>query len=209
MMKMKLKVCGMIWPENLRELENRVSPDFIGFIFYPKSKRNFFRGNGQIHQAIPPEKRVGVFVNENLPTIIETAKQLEISTIQLHGNETPAFCADLKKKGFRIIKAFGIRNAEDFSRYREYEGCCDFFLLDTKTEKHGGSGQKFDWQLLDDFPSETPYLLSGGIAPGDEEKIGQLKKKPFALDINSRFETEPGTKDIERILTFKSKLSQL
>ncbi len=199
----------MIWPENLRELENRVSPDFIGFIFYHKSKRNFFRGNGQIHQVISPEKRVGVFVNENLSSIIETAKQLEISTIQLHGNETPAFCADLKNKGFRIIKAFGIRNAEDFSRCREYEGCSDFFLLDTKTEHHGGSGQKFDWQLLDDFSSETPYFLSGGIAPGDEEKIGQLIKKPFALDINSRFETEPGTKDIEKILTFKNKLSQL
>jgi phosphoribosylanthranilate isomerase len=208
-MKIKLKVCGMIWPGNLRELENSVSPDFVGFIFYSGSKRNFFRGNGQIPLEIPPAKRVGVFVNEKLPIIIETAKQLEISTIQLHGSETPDFCAGLRNSGFRVIKAFGITTAADLNQCADYETACDFFLLDTKTENHGGSGQKFDWGCLDDFNPQTPYFLSGGISPGDETAIKKLNVKPFALDINSRFETEPGMKNIQHIVNFKNKISEI
>jgi len=149
-----------------------------------------------------------VFVNSSVEEIILTQIKYKLDYIQLHGNENAEFCKELFLKNIKIIKAFGIDEYFDFSETLEYKPYCSYFLFDTKTESHGGSGKKFDWQILNFNKVGMPFFLSGGIDEEDIEEIKKIKNKNFfAIDINSRFEISPALKNIEKIKLFIDKLN--
>lgn len=194
---MIVKICGMRDAENIRAAE-ALGPDLMGFIFYEKSPRR-----AEVRPAYLPakEKRTGVFVNHGIGFILGKVDEFGLSWVQLHGSESPSDCLELKDKGLRVIKAFSIATAEDLSHVQDYEGCCDMYLFDTKTPGVGGSGRSFDWKLLDGYKGITPFLLSGGIGPDTD--LSAVKHPMLAgYDLNSRFETEPGLKNIEELGRF-------
>lgn len=171
-----------------------LKPDYMGFIFYPKSPRYA----GALDPAALPDnvRRVGVFVNASLSEIESTAKRYGLHSIQLHGSESPETCQTLRNKGYEVIKAFGIETTDDFQQAMPYEGFCDLFLFDTRTPAHGGSGQRFDWRLLDRYNGKIPFLLSGGISSDNAEEILNIEHPCFyGIDLNSRFEIEAGLKN--------------
>lgn len=195
-----IKVCGMTEAENIRNVE-QLGVDMIGFIFYPKSPRCLC----QMPEYMPIHaKRVGVFVNENKEDILMYADRFALNYIQLHGNESPEYCRSLHSNGLHLIKAFSISQPKDLTEVSAYKGLCDYYLFDTKTPQYGGSGNQFDWSLLNRYYSETtPFLLSGGINPYSAKAIREFHHPHLAgVDINSRFETSPGIKDVERIGRF-------
>lgn len=207
-MQLKIKVCGMRNSQNILELA-KLKPDYIGFIFYAKSPRYAASLDKAVLALLPASiKKVGIFVNESVEIMLETATKYSLNALQLHGNETAIECLHLREKDYTIIKAFSIEEAIDFEKLTDYEGACDYFLFDTKTPQHGGSGLKFDWSLLENYKGNTPFFLSGGIGLDDVEAIKQITHPQFvAIDINSKFETEPGFKDIEKVKTFKERLT--
>jgi phosphoribosylanthranilate isomerase len=195
-MSTMIKVCGMREEENIRDLI-LIKPSLIGLILFPGSSR-FVKDPQKLADIFSEERSfqlVGVFVNEQKSRILELHKLLNFDLIQLHGQESPSFCEDLKSMGLKIIKVFGIDCEEDFSRTAPYANSSDFFLFDTLTSTHGGSGRKFDWSLLDSYKGKVPFFLSGGIGPEDKPAIDH---PCFAgIDLNSRFEVSPGLKDID------------
>ena len=200
-MKQKLicKVCGMTLGDNIRQVE-QLGADWIGFIFYPRSPRFL--------DALPDylplrAERVGVFVDRPKEEVLMYADRFGLQAVQLHGHESPGYCRTLRGRGLRIIKAFPIATADDLLATTDYEGCCDYYLFDTKSEKFGGSGNQFDWNLLHRYQGHTPFLLSGGINQYSTQAIKQFHHPRLAgIDINSRFETSPGLKDVTRIKNF-------
>ncbi len=195
----KIKVCGMRESQNIRDLM-QLAPDYIGFIFYEKSPR--YAGHilkPEITRAIPePIKKTGVFVNESLKKMLLIGEKYLLNTVQLHGNELPETCRDLQKQGYEVIKTFSLKTSDDIEKTRAYTDFCNYFLFDTPTNAHGGSGRKFDWSILKAVPSGQPFFLSGGIEESDAVTImNAIPGNPYALDINSRFETSPGLKNIE------------
>ncbi len=202
---MKLKVCGM--HHNVSAVA-AINPDYLGFIFYGKSARNFTLESIEISSS---SKRVGVFVDESYEKILEKITQFDLQLIQLHGSESPNFCKDIRKQGVAVIKVFSIKDRFDFSRLVPYESVVDYFLFDTKGELPGGNGFVFDWRVLQEYPSSVPYFLSGGIGLDQLEELEQFlasdaAKHCHAIDVNSKFEIEPGLKQIEQLELFKSKL---
>ena len=198
-----MKVCGLNNQVNMEELVT-LQPDFMGFIFYEKSKRFFQKENEKINfvRKIKSINKVGVFVNAAFEEIIKKVKELDLQFVQLHGDESPEFCADLQKE-VKVIKAFRIDHNFDFKSTEAYLQTCEYFLFDCFTEAYGGSGQKFNWRQLLDFPFNKKYFLSGGIKPTDAANIKNLNLPGlFAIDINSGFETEPGLKNIPAIKNF-------
>lgn len=180
--------------------------NMLGFIFYPRSPRYVVGKIDPLEIAILPEhiSKVGVFVNENEALIETNAKTYHIDTLQLHGSESPEMCRNLKNKGFRIIKAFNLTRQNNFDAYAPY---CDFFLFDTPSEQHGGTGAKFDWSLLNNYKGSVSFLLSGGIGPNDAEELKQINHPQIAgIDINSKFEVVPGRKNFELIKHFFGKV---
>ena len=202
---MKIKVCGMKDPENMQAL-SELPIDMMGLIFYEKSPRCIDERNAdQINALSLDIPKVGVFVDAPLEVISEKVERFQLQFVQLHGKESPDFCRALRKEGVAVIKAFQIKTIEDLKMCRLYEDCCDYFLFDTPTHKFGGSGNKFDWEALSAYTGTIPFFLSGGIAPEDAETIHQLNfPQLFAVDLNSRFETAPGIKDIDKIREFIS-----
>lgn len=198
-----IKVCGMTNGENIRQTE-QLGVDFIGFIFYPRSPRFLF----EMPTYLPARSwRVGVFVNESKDNILMYADRFGLDYIQLHGNESPEFCHNLQAAGMKLIKAFSIATPRDLSSVPAYEGLCQYYLFDTKTPQYGGSGNQFDWTLLNRYTGNTPFLLSGGINQYSAAAIRNFHHPRLAgVDINSRFESSPGLKDIGRIQTFISEL---
>lgn len=198
-----IKVCGMREADNIRALEQS-GVDVIGFIFYPKSPRYVAEKPAYLPFSA---KRVGVFVNETLDTITAVANLYELDFIQLHGNESPEECRNLRKTGKKIIKAFSIAAKEDLYATKNYESVCDYFLFDTKCPDYGGSGKQFDWSVLENYTGNTPFLLSGGI---DIDSIDSLKTfqhpQLVGYDLNSKFEISPALKDINLIERFLSVL---
>jgi phosphoribosylanthranilate isomerase len=207
---LKIKVCGMRSAYSIVEV-SQLPIDFMGFIFYKKSPRYDKDLNVWAVEYIPKNiQKVGVFVNAPKETILETVEKFDLQLVQLHGNESPEFCNTVGAGSARpkIIKAFQIASKADFNRCVEYESTCDYFLFDTKTPQFGGSGNKFDWQILSAYKGKTPFFLSGGIAPEDAEAIKKLNfPQLYAIDLNSRFEIEPGFKDVEKLKQFIQKLS--
>ncbi len=190
---MKLKICGMKYPENILEV-SQLLPDYLGFIFYEKSSRFF---DGKIPKIPNSIKKVGVFVDATLEDINSKIKKYNLNLIQLHGNETKEFCLNLKKDKIEIIKVFSVDDDFDFEVLKEYENVCDYFLFDTKGKLHGGNGITFNWQILENYKSKKPLFLSGGIGIEEISKIKNLNLPIFAIDVNSKFEIEPGLKNIK------------
>ena len=194
-------------PENM-QLVAALQPDLMGFIFYPKSPRYAEPLDMATLDALPESiKKIGVFVNENLENVLTIAHKYNLDGMQLHGTELETMCAELRKAGYIVIKAFPIAEAYNFKVTKKYEGTCDYFLFDTKTDAYGGSGIKFNWAMLDEYTGNTPFLLSGGIAPDDADAILKIKHPEFAgIDLNSKFEIEPGLKNVELLNVFLKEL---
>ena len=197
---MKLKVCGMRDAENIKAL-GELNPDFIGFIFYDKSPR--FVGNElevQVLNSLPSGiKKVGVFVNASIDYILQNVRKYRLNYVQLHGNEMPDFCKSLRLKGVNIIKAFRVDDTFIFSQLNNYKPHVDFFLFDAKGDGYGGNGITFDWNILKKYDNEKPYFLAGGISPDNVDELKNITPKPYAVDVNSKFELSPGMKDIEKL----------
>lgn len=204
---MKIKICGMKIPENIRAIA-ALQPDLMGFIFYPKSPRYAEPLDSVTLNAIPKTiQKIGVFVNEDIENILTSVYKYKLDGVQLHGAENVDVCKKIKDTGLLVLKAFPVAEAYNFKVTKTYEGACDYFLFDTKTDAYGGSGVKFDWQMLDEYKGETPFLLSGGIAPDDAEAILKIEHPKFAgIDLNSKFEIEPGLKYVEILRVFLKEL---
>lgn len=204
---MKIKICGMKYQDNIKEVA-ALQPDYLGFIFYDKSARYFQDDMPEISQTI---KKVGVFVDAELQEVIKTSKKHKLNAVQLHGAESPEYCKDLKSQNLEIIKVFSVKNQFNFDHLKPYELVCDYYLFDTKGKLPGGNGYTFDWNILEDYPSTKPYFLSGGIGLDEIENIKAFLKSDasiycYAIDVNSKFEREPGLKNIEKLKEFKSHL---
>ena len=200
---MKIKICGMKIPENILAVA-ALQPDFMGFIFYPKSPRFAEPLDIATLNALPQSiKKIGVFVNENMENILTFVYKYKLDGVQLHGTELVGMCKEFRESGLIVIKAFPIAEAYNFKVTKPYEGACDYFLFDTKTDAYGGSGLKFNWKMLDEYKGQTPFLLSGGIAADDAEAILKIEHPKFAgIVLNSRFELKPGLKNIDLLKTF-------
>lgn len=194
-------------PENIGQLA-ALGIDYIGFIFYPPSKRYVESIDQHTLNDLPQDlKRTGVFVNAGKEEILQRIFQFGLNALQLHGSESPELCTELKQTELEIIKAFGVDEDFDFGLLKAYEGKVDYFLFDTKTKQHGGSGLTFDWRLLDNYKLETPYFLSGGLDENNIFEALELNDHRFyGLDLNSRFEISPALKDIEKLKTAINKL---
>ena len=212
---MKLKVCGMKYHTNILEIA-ALQPDYMGFIFYEKSSRFFNEELAQLPDSI---KKVGVFVNASAETIIEKLSDYQLQAIQLHGEESVEFCNILKikiaqtftNKPIEIIKVFSVGEHFNFEQLHAFENCCDYFLFDTKGALPGGNGFTFDWNLLQTYPSSKPYFLSGGIGLESMPALEDFKQNPiskncYAIDVNSKFEIEPGLKNKEKLEQLKKML---
>lgn len=208
-----IKVCGMRDIENINQLQE-LDIDFMGIIRYSKSKR--FVDDSQkekVAQQTMNKGTVGVYVNESLENILKDIIPLQLDVIQLHGDEDSAFAKALLEIDIKIFKAFQISDDFDFNSLKEWEALAAqyvgklFFLFDTATPNYGGSGKKFNWSILDSYKGEVPFLLSGGISKDDVALVKEFKHNMFlGIDLNSKFETEPGVKNIEEIKTFIEKL---
>lgn len=207
----------MTYKNNI-EAVAQLQPDYLGFIFYEKSARNY--KNNSIPELSKNIKKVGVFVNENFETVVKKVQQFNLQAVQLHGNESPEYCLQLKEEFraelnetvFEIIKVFNIKDKFDFSVLEPYEAICDYFLFDTKGKLPGGNGFTFNWNVLKNYPSTKPYFLSGGIGLNEIDKIKEFKKSTaskycYAIDVNSKFEIEPGLKNIEDLEKFRFKIN--
>ena len=203
-----VKVCGMRNAENIRDVE-ALGIDMMGFIFYPKSSRYVSARPAYLPQKC---KRVGVFVNATIDDIRQHIADYSLDIVQLHGHESTdsirslrSLCGDV----ISIIKAFNIATKEDLNATTPYAGLVDYFLFDTKGPSVGGNGEKFDWSVLEAYNGDTPFLLSGGIGPDDTGRILDYHHpKCIGIDLNSRFEIEPGIKDITKLKTFLNDVKQ-
>lgn len=211
-------------PENIRAVEE-LGVDMIGFIFVPQSKRyvRMISSNAGILPDYADERqnetsaagkkaplRVGGFVDDMPQNIITRIYNYNLDYVQLHGDESAVMIDNLRRsvdpdihKGLKIIKAISVASENDVKRWREYEGHADMLLFDTKGDEAGGNGRHFDWELLNAYDGNIPFLLSGGIDIDDALEIRKINNPMFAgVDINSRFETEPAVKDVEKIRNF-------
>ena len=206
-----------------------MQPDYLGFIFYENSSRNF---NATIPEVPDSVKKIGVFVNAKFDFIIDKVETHNLQGVQLHGDESPEFCNQIKRhyeeqsdevisldkinylsQSFIIIKVFSIKNLFDFNILEPYEDVCKYYLFDTKGKKRGGNGKTFNWNVFKKYKSKKPYFLSGGIGPDEMESLLLFLKRPEAdlcctLDVNSKFETASGIKDIKQLKEFRYQLTK-
>ena len=201
--------------ENIRQIDELGCVDWMGFIFWPHSSRYVDERPSYLPEHA---KRVGVFVNEDPGRILQIAADYQLDFIQLHGHESPEYVRSLMKQlsmrslshsgePVGAIKAFNIATADDLKQTEVYEGIVDYFLFDTKGKMVGGNGEKFDWDVLQAYKGNTPFILSGGIGPDDAERLKTVNCQLSAvncigIDLNSRFEIAPALKDVNRILEF-------
>lgn len=208
--------------DNIRDI-SALGVDMIGLIFYPPSPRyvqQFSSGAGIIPDYAPDmgktPLRVGVFVDDMPQNIVTRVYNYKLDYIQLHGNEPRETLENLRttigpdiKPKIKIIKAISVSSAEDIKKYKEYVGAADLFLFDTKCKTVGGSGEQFDWQVLQAYDGDVPFLLSGGIGPDDAERIKNFHHpKCIGIDLNSKFEIEPALKDVEKLKQFLVKIKR-
>lgn len=213
MLNIKLKICGMKFPENIQEI-GKLELDLLGFIFYENSVRNYTEST--IISLPNTIKKVGVFVNERPEKIIKTIQKYELDMIQLHGKETKNYCLDLKSQiiknqlDIEIIKSFSVDDYFVFQTLNDYH-MVDYFLFDTKGKLFGGNGTKFNWEILTKYKLTKPYFLSGGIGLEDISSVHKFLKTPasnhcLGIDVNSRFEIGAGLKNIQKLQEFKTQL---
>ena len=204
---MKIKICGMKYPDNILEV-GALLPDYMGFIFWEKSARFF---DGEIPQLPQSIKKVGVFVNESVQNIIEKINKHDLQAVQLHGKESVEFCQHFKSIidcKIEIIKVFSADENFDFEIIKPFESVCDYFLFDTKGKLPGGNGTTFDWTILKKYNSDKPFFLSGGIGINELKAIEEISKSNlpiYGVDVNSKFELEPGLKNKNLFSNFKRK----
>ncbi len=205
---MKLKACGLKDPDNINEIV-KLNVNYIGFIFYKPSSRYFNDSLSFDQVRIIPKHitKTGVFVNEDLYSVFNTVAHYDLDAVQLHGNESAEDCLHLKQY-VKVIKAFGIDEHFDFKILAAYKDSVDYFLFDTATKEHGGSGKIFDHSLLNNYKLEVPFFLSGGLSLENMNEISAFQHpKLIGYDINSKFETQPGKKDINKIKQFIDQLN--
>jgi phosphoribosylanthranilate isomerase len=193
---------------NIVDLAN-LNPDYLGLIFYQYSKRYVGNLDKVLLNSLPQSiKLTGVFVDEEIEEVIEMALEYNLNALQLHGSESVAYCQQLKNdlsikapsKKIDLLKAFGISSTFNFGILKPYNDVVDYFLFDTKTEGHGGSGLIFDWRKLEDYKEEKPFFLSGGLSLENIQEVHELALEHlYGVDLNSKFEIEPGLKDIESL----------
>ena len=205
---MRLKVCGMRELENISAL-SELDPNYIGFIFWSESSRF-------VDKKTPPlDKKIiktGVFVDATFDYILNKIKDHQLDAVQLHGQESCSYCKVIKDYGLKVIKSFSIKNTFDFNTLEDYENSCDYYLFDTKGKLPGGNGFTFNWKILNEYPSQKPFFLSGGIGVDNLNEIKKLVKTKLpihAIDVNSKFETAPGNKNIELLKKFKKEIDEL
>jgi phosphoribosylanthranilate isomerase len=206
---MELKVCGMREPENMRSLISEIRPDWMGLIFYPKSPR-FVSDEKSTEMKAFSVKKVGVFVNEKEVEILKRVTQFGLSAIQLHGTESPDFVKSLgEKTKAELWKVISVGDQIDWKSLEGYLPLVSKFLFDTATAAHGGSGKRFDWKVLETYPFDKGFLLSGGLDEESAEEVLALRQQIPQLqgvDLNSKFEDAPGVKNIEKLIRFKNKI---
>ena len=229
---MMIKVCGMRDSENIRAVAE-LKVDLMGFIFYPKSPRYVQMISSQAgilpdyseerlqkmkkreteetkNTELTYPRKVGVFVDDMPQNIVTRVYNYNLDYVQLQGNEQPVMLDNLRRTldpdihpGIKIIKAISIKSKDDIRRWRDYRGTADMLLFDTQCSGYGGSGERFDWNVLEDYDGDIPFLLSGGIGPDDAERVLTFHHPMcVGIDLNSRFETEPGIKDVARLKAF-------
>ena len=206
---MLVKVCGMREPENIEQVA-QLGVDLMGFIFYPKSPRYVSHVLAR-SDADRKVCRVGVFVNDSIPDMVDRIHSFSLNAVQMHGSESRELCEQLREANgdIKIIKAISVSNVGDIQKYKEYVGAVDYFLFDTKCKTVGGSGQQFDWQVLDEYDGDVPFLLSGGIGPEDVSRVRSFHHSQcVGIDLNSRFEIEPGIKDVEKLRRFLNEIKK-
>ena len=204
-----LKICGMREVGNISAVAD-LHPDYMGFIFYPGSKR--FVGNDfEIPKEFPSDiKRVGVFVNETNIQILRLAERHALDFVQLHGGESIDQCASLVNHGLRVIKAFGIDEQFEFEQVKSYRPFVSYFLFDAKGKNFGGNGISFDWNILHEYDQETPFFLSGGVSLSNVADVGVCRNMNLhALDVNSGVESGIGIKEVELVRRLKLEIKDL
>ena len=196
-----------------------LKPDYLGFIFWHKSPRN-------LNHPLPEKlggliSRIGVFVDAPKEYVRKKFDEHQLSGVQLHGTESPAYCRELREELSEIstgeallIKAFSVGDTFDFEQVEPYLTICDYFLFDTKGKLPGGTGRAFNWELLKGYPFEKPFFLSGGIGPDDVPKIREFLKTEsavfcHAVDLNSKFEIRAGEKEVRSLKTFMDEIRRL
>lgn len=207
--EIKLKVCGMRNASNIRQVA-QLQPDYLGFILYAPSPR-YVGEYFDLPKDLPPSiKRVGVFVNEATPVIIQHAEWLQLYSVQLHGDETPDQCRELKYAGYSVIKVFSVDDTFDFNVTKPYRTVVDYFLFDTKGKYYGGNAKTFNWSVLERYDQQVPFFLSGGLSADNvAEALAKLKgMNLYALDINSGVEITPGLKDVDKISLIRQYMEQ-
>ena len=200
----------MKYPDNIREVTS-LHPDFMGFIFYPNSPRFAGQLDAVSLTSLPTSiKKTGVFVNENLENILTAISKYNLDAVQLHGADNKKLCRKIRQEAkTMVIKVFPIMDASNFRVTGDYEAVADYFLFDTKTDLYGGSGQKFNWNILHDYHGEKDFLLSGGISPDDVKAIRKIEHpKMIGVDLNSRFEIKPGLKNVALLSQFIEELKR-
>ncbi len=205
---MKLKVCGMRDPKNIKALM-ALAPDYMGFIFWAPSSRYVSEATPTLPDSI---KKTGVFVDASLDFVQSCVEEHALQAVQLHGQESPEYCLLIKDFQVEVIKAFSIKDHFDFSVLEAYEKSCDYFLFDTKGTLPGGNGYGFDWKILNNYPSQKPFFISGGIGMEETASIKKLSAHAlplYAIDVNSKFESAPGLKKIDLLKRFKKELYEL
>lgn len=209
---MEVKVCGMRDLDNIRQLVSQVKPDWMGLIFYPKSPR-FVSDEKAAELAGISVRKVGVFVNQTEEEILRKRIDFKLSAIQLHGNESVDFVKSLSEKTeCELWKVISVGDQVDWKSLEGYLPFVSKFLFDTATAAHGGSGKKFDWEILKTYPFDKGFLLSGGLDEDSEGEVLALRKQIHQLqgvDLNSKFEVAPGLKNIEKLTRFKERLNLL
>lgn len=213
---MRIKVCGITQAEQVRQLDD-LGVEFAGFIFYPKSPRYVFKqmSGSDIKQLRGRHiNKVGVFVNAPVEELLQTVDDCGLHLVQLHGDETPKYCEKVADY-VGVIKAFRLREDDQVLwKIKDYREIADMFLFDTDGSGYGGTGKKFNWSVLQGLSIQKPFFLSGGIGPDDTENIRQFIQDPvakdlFSLDVNSKFETIPGVKDMQVIEKFVKEIKTI
>ncbi len=206
---MKLKICGMKEEKNIKSIAT-IDPDYMGFIFWEHSPRSISIKIPEIKKKI---RKTGVFVDSSIEQIINTIKEENLQAVQLHGDETPEFCSKLIKfEKVEVIKAFNMSYNFNFEKLKLFEKSCNFFLFDTKGKLPGGNGLVFDWSILKNYKYKKPFFLSGGIGIENINELINLKNTNlplYAVDVNSKFESQAGIKKLNLLKNFKNKLYEL
>lgn len=186
-------------PENINALAE-LNPDYMGFICYDLSSRYIADLLASVLSGLPESIcKTAVFVNEDLDKINALINRFGFNAVQLHGSESPAFCQALRGR-VAVFKAFGVDDDFDFTQLNSYKGHVDYFMFDTKTIGHGGSGKTFNWDILAKYQLDIPFFVCGGLSPENIASVKEIKHPAFyGVDLNSRFEIEPGLKNIDQL----------